>query len=150
MADRLVHNISNITRPPSGPRKVVFGGVTIWPGRCAMVPEDAITDKHQALVGTYIFLGVLPPELRARAAVAEGVGPMTAADFEEYLTRLPLADLLVMATKVSPPLRPRPSKETMVRALVRAYRSPESLDPESFFFSRQWTREGLDTYVPVE
>lgn len=148
MANVLVHNISNRTRPPGGPKRVVLGGVTVWPGRSKEVPEEVITAKHRAMLGTFLFFGALSPEL-AGVLAPVGDAPMTEDEFAEYVAGLDLPVLVRLGGKVTPPLRARANRETMARALVRSYRSPEQLDPEAFYFTRCWTRSGTDTFIPV-
>ena len=100
-------------------------------------------------MGTYLFFGDLPAELRNRAAGVENNAPMTADELEAYLSRLSLPQLVLLGQKVTPPLRARANMLTMTRALVRAYRSPAGLDPEAFYFTRCWTHSGTDTFIPA-
>jgi hypothetical protein len=144
-----VHNISDRTSPAGGARRIVFGGVSLWPGRSLQVPDALITEKHRALLGSYLFFGELPAGLREKAPGQAAGAPMTELELENYLEQLTLAQLVALGRKVSPPLRVRANALAMARALVRAYRNPENLDPEAFYFTRCWTLSGTDTFIPA-
>lgn len=144
-----VHNISDRTNPAGGARRVVFGGVSLWPGRSLMVPTSMLTEKHWALHGSYLFFGDLPEELRERPQSQTPSAPMTEEEFARYVGQLTLPQLAALGQKVSPPLRTRPNADAMARALTRAYRDPESLDPQAFFFTRCWSLSGTDTFIPA-
>lgn len=145
-----VHNISDRTNPPGGAKKVTIGGQDIWPGRALSLPTRLITEKHRGLQGSFLFFGDIPAGYFDQVLGSPSSAPMTEEEFREHISKLTLPALHSLAEGVSPPLSRRANRERMVHALARAYRSPSKLDPQIFFFTRCWRREGNDTFVPVE
>lgn len=148
MAQVLANNISDRTNPPGGPRAIDIGAVRIWPGRAELVQSEDLTPAVLALRGTFLELGHLPAGYLA--AEPAPTGPMSENEIRAYLEKLSLAQLHALADGVSPPVSKRPNAARMVHALSRACRSVDSLDPKTFFFTRNWKRVDRDTYIPVE
>ena len=147
MAMVLVNNISDRTVPPGGPRAVDVGPETIWPGRCALVSQSELTPSLLSLRGTFLEFGHLPAGYLAKPPPS--TDPMTEDELLAYLGKLSLKELHALADGITPV---PPKKETtarMARIILRACRDLDSLDPATFFFTRNWTRVGPDTFVPV-
>ena len=114
-----------------------------------MVAESDLTPTLLLLRGTFIELGLLPASMK-KAATEESLAPMTEDEIRAYLEKLSLAKLLELADGVTPPPTKRANSARMVHALLRACRNLDSLDPELFFFTRKWTRQPGNVFVPVE
>jgi hypothetical protein len=146
----IVHNISDRPNTDSQPSAICIGNTLIRPGKFAVVTSEELTSKVWALHGTHIWIGALPPKFKStsRSALrnlAATTTPMTESEALEYLRSLDREELLGMCQQVSPALtftRP-PGKAMLAILLQRALFSESvSVNPETFFWLRRWTRHG--------
>ena len=154
MPDIRVHNITDRPNTEFFPRAINVARREIRPGKSIVVSSDLLSKKELALHDVVIWVGdILPPKYKATSESAlrntdREAPPMTREEAREYLLSLPEDELETLCSCVSPKISFSGTPEPRMRVikLVRAIFSNADLDPDSFFWTRRWTRDG-DTYL---
>lgn len=142
----LVHNISDIG---TNPVAVSVAGRLLRPGQSAVLVLSP-SEEASPLIGTTLWLGSLPAAVRKARLAKQNPVHTGSEDIEAkvqaHLAACDVPSLTSYARSLGLGFSPK-SRASLTRAITRAIlRSPDTLDPEVFFWLGRWRRTSSGDY----